>query len=145
MTLGEAVRRLALAGVLGGAMLYGAAANAADTGFKLGEGLGTISPTVDFTTNYVFRGISQTRREPAVQGTLEYPNEIGPVTPYIGTFMSNVKFPNTAGRDNLDIKIEQDLYGGLRWETYGLNWDIGYIRYRYPSTNLPANNSLSPD
>jgi uncharacterized protein (TIGR02001 family) len=120
-------------------------AQAADTGFKLGEGLGTISPTIAVTSNYVFRGISQTRREPALQGTLEYTNEIGPVTPYIGTFMSNVKFPNTAGRDNLDIKIEQDLYGGIRWETFGLNWDVGYIRYRYPSTDLPRDNSASPD
>jgi uncharacterized protein (TIGR02001 family) len=60
-------------------------------------------------------------------------------------FLSNVKFPNTSGRDNLDIKIEQDLYGGIRWELADVNWDVGYIRYRYPDTDLPRDNSASPD
>jgi uncharacterized protein (TIGR02001 family) len=142
----SSVRRLAMVSAFGAAFLYGMGeSHAADTGFSLGDGLGTISPTIDATTNYVFRGISQTRHEPAIQGTVEYTNEIGPVTPYLGMFLSNVKFPDTTNRDNLDIKIEQDLYGGIRWELADVNWDVGYIRYRYPSTDLPTNNSASPD
>src|SRR5256885_12340740 len=111
MNIGWSVRSLGLAAAVGCAVTLGVpvVARAADTGFNLGDGLGTISPTVAATTNYVFRGISQTRRGPALQGTLEYTNEIGPVTPYLGMFLSNVKFPNTSGSDNLDIKIEQDL------------------------------------
>lgn len=146
MEMRSSVRRLAMVGAVGAAMVCGMAeSRAGDTGFSLGDGLGTISPTIAATTNYVFRGISQTRREPAIQGTIEYTNEIGPITPYAGMFLSNVKFPNTAARDNLDIKIEQDLYAGIRWELADVNWDVGYIRYRYPDTDLPQDASFDPD
>lgn len=107
---------------------------------------GAISGSVAAMTDYVFRGVSQTTKGPAVQGALEYTKEVGPVTPYAGVFASNVAFPDTTSRGNLDAKVEFDAMFGLRGDiAEKFKWDVGYIRYMYPDTDLPKDNSLSLD
>ena len=51
------------------AVIVGAAMPAAA---QIETSVGTFAPSVTVTTNYLFRGISQTERGPAVQGNLEY-------------------------------------------------------------------------
>ena len=58
---------------------------------------------IGFKTDYLFRGISQTRRNPAVQGGFDFSTKSGY---YLGTWASNVDFGNTAN-------TEFDLYGGF--------------------------------
>ena len=107
---------------------------------------GAIAGSVAGMTDYTFRGVSQTTKGPAVQGAIEYTKEVGPVTPYAGLFISNVKFPDTSSRGNLDAKYELDVMFGLRGDVAEkLKWDLGYIRYMYPQTDYPPANSMSLD
>ena len=104
--------------------------------------------SVVVTSDYVFRGISQTRGNPAVQGALEWAPtfEQSFLQPYLGVFGSNVKFPNTADNSNInDQNIEVDLYGGVRFELHGVKLDIGYVRYWYPGFEKGPTQPFSPD
>jgi uncharacterized protein (TIGR02001 family) len=83
----------------------------------------TVSATPALSTDYLFRGISQTRNRPAAQLTLEAVHDSGV---YIGAFASNVAFAGTNGRQELD------LLAGYRFDAAGISWDIGGIYYTYP-------------
>lgn len=106
---------------------------------------GAISSSIAVATDYTFRGVSQTIGRPALQGAAEYTKEVGPVTPYAGLFASNVMFPDTSSSGKLDAKIELDLMFGLRGEIEKFKWDVGYIRYYYPNSDLPPAASQSLD
>ena len=90
-----------------------------------------LSAEVAVTSDYVWRGISQTDGKPAIQGTLEYEHESGV---YVGTFASNVDFDEDV-KD--PARVEIDVYGGWRGETEsGLGWDISVLRYIYPDSTV---------
>jgi uncharacterized protein (TIGR02001 family) len=89
---------------------------------ELGSGF-TATGTITGTTDYVFRNISQTRNRPAVQGSAELSHEIGL---YVGAFGSNVTFPNTNARQ------EVDLIAGYRRTIDSFTFDIGATWYTYP-------------
>ncbi|MBB5746792.1 TorF family putative porin [Brevundimonas variabilis] len=77
------------------------------------------------TSDYVFRGFSQTGEDPAIQGGVDL--TIGSV--YLGAWASNVDFG-----DSTDAEI--DVYGGYRWESVGVAWDVGVVGYFYaPGSN----------
>lgn len=77
------------------------------------------------TSDYVYRGFSQTAEDPAVQAGVDV--TIGSF--YAGAWASNVDFG-----DNTDAEI--DVYGGVRWEAAGFSWDAGAIFYTYaPGAN----------
>ena len=83
-----------------------------------------VSGNVMLTTDYRFRGVSQTTRDPAIQGGFDVAHESGL---YVGTWASNVQF-------GTDASMELDLYvgyGGAISET--VSWDVNYVRYEYPS------------
>jgi len=85
----------------------------------------SLSANVAMTTDYVWRGISQTDNGPAIQGGIDYAHSSGF---YLGTWASNVDFG--AGDDS---NIEVDVYGGYGNEISGLSYDVGIIHYDYPS------------
>jgi len=103
----------------------------------------SLTGNVTFTTDYIVRGLSQTGRKPAVQGTLEYGHASGL---YLGTFWSNVSWAgdffnrpasgvNTAYGGNSDISssVEIDVYGGFRNKLgEDFTYDIGAVYYYYP-------------
>jgi uncharacterized protein (TIGR02001 family) len=73
-------------------------------------------------SDYIFRGISQTEHDPAIQGGVDWNHESGF---YLGSWASNVSFDS-------DSDIEVDLYGGATIPvTEQLSFDVGYIRYEY--------------
>ncbi len=84
-----------------------------------------LSANVAMTTDYIWRGISQTDNGPAIQGGFDYAHSSGF---YAGTWASNVEFG--AGDDS---HIEIDLYGGFTNEFNGISYDVGIIHYDYPS------------
>ena len=90
----------------------------------------TFSGNVSMTSNYVFRGISQTGGDAALQGGFDYTHSSGF---YLGTWGSNVGWIEDYqgyGSGN----VEFDLYGGFRGgigET-GVTFDVGAIGYFYP-------------
>jgi uncharacterized protein (TIGR02001 family) len=95
---------------------------------------GEVSGGVGLTSDYVFRGISQTDREPAIQGSLEYAIETGIAesSAYAGFWGSNVDF-----NDGDEAQVEIDVLFGLRGDVgdSGVSWDLGAIYYWYPGAS----------
>ena len=77
------------------------------------------------TSDYVFRGVSQTQEDPAISGGVD----VTAGSFYAGTWASNVDFGDG------DTKVEVDVYGGVRPQVAGWNLDLGVIGYLY--TNQP--------
>lgn len=79
---------------------------------------------VALTTDYRFRGISQTDRDPAVQGGFDIAFENGL---YAGTWASSIQYGGS---------VEIDFYGGWVKEfNEDVSLDLGYMYYYYPSDN----------
>ncbi len=95
---------------------------------------GEISAGAALTSDYVFRGISQTDGDPAVQGNIEYSIDTGVAgtSAYVGFWGSNVNF-NDGGQAHLEL----DALFGLRGDVgdTDLSWDLGGIYYAYPGAN----------
>lgn len=93
----------------------------------------TVSFNASVVTDYRYRGISQTRLKPALQGGADYTHS--PTGIYVGTWLSSIKWINDAGGNS---DVEADLYAGKRGEFgAGLSYDVGVLRYFYPSNKLP--------
>ncbi|MCQ4161049.1 TorF family putative porin [Roseomonas sp. GC11] len=88
----------------------------------------TITATPALSSDYLFRGISQTRNRPAVQLTLDVQHESGF---YVGAFASNVTFPGSNARQELDV------LAGYRFEVAGVSLDLGGVYYAYPGYDKP--------
>lgn len=87
---------------------------------------GAFSGTVALTTDYMFRGVSQTSGNPAVQGSFDYTNGIF----YAGVWGSNVDF-------GADETLETDAYIGVKPTLGPVSLDLGVVGYFYPgSTDL---------
>ena len=113
---------------------FGISAVPAMAQVDLGSGF-SATGTLTATTDYVFRNISQTRSRPAVQGSVELSHEIGL---YVGAFASNVTFPGT------DARQEVDLIAGYRRTIGGFTFDISGIGYTYPGYDRqPGQQELS--
>lgn len=85
---------------------------------------------VGATTDYRYRGISQSRLKPAVQGGLDF--TAGGF--YAGAWASTIKWVKDGGGD---AKVEIDLYGGYKGEVVkDLGYDVGVLTYYYPSNKL---------
>jgi uncharacterized protein (TIGR02001 family) len=89
------------------------------------------------TSDYRYRGISQTRLKPALQGGVDY--SAGAF--YLGAWGSTIKWVKDAGGD---ASAEFDLYGGYKTEiASGLTLDVGVLQYLYPSNRLnPSANTF---
>ena len=85
---------------------------------------------VGLTSNYIFRGITQTDDGPAVSGGFDYEN--GGF--YAGIWASSVDFGD-------DTTLEVDFYGGYGFSAGGLDWDVGAIYYAYPDSPELGGNS----
>ena len=91
----------------------------------------TFSWNATVISDYRYRGISQTRLQPALQGGADYVHASGW---YVGAWGSTIKFAKDAGGDG---EVEIDVYGGKRGELApGLSYDVGVLRYFYPDNKL---------
>jgi uncharacterized protein (TIGR02001 family) len=93
----------------------------------------TLSYNVGAVTDYRYRGISQSRLRPALQGGIDFAHKSGF---YIGTWASTIKWIKDAGGDS---SVEIDLYGGYKTTLYGVGVDVGLLRYLYPGNDLAVN------
>ena len=101
------------------------AAEAAPAAAPVSYNLGLIS-------DYRYRGISQTRLQPALQGGADYTHN--PSGLYAGTWLSTIKWTKDAGGDG---DIEWDLYAGKRGKIGAdASYDVGVLGYVYPSNGL---------
>ena len=82
-------------------------------------------------TDYRYRGISQTRLKPAIQGGLDFASPSGF---YVGAWASNIKWIKDGGGD---AGVEIDVYGGYKGEIQkDFSYDVGVLRYQYPGHKL---------
>ena len=100
----------------------------------------TYSLNLDGTSDYVFRGVSQTMNKPTIQGGADVSYGII----YAGTWASGLDFGDDPTVSGSDAQVEIDWYGGIRptWQSpLGLmNLDFGAIYYTYPGANDFAGN-----
>lgn len=94
------------------------------------NGQHSTSASVALSSDYVWRGYSQTDNEPAISGSFDYGHASGL---YAGTWASNVDF--ALGSDQAHIEI--DAYAGFANEIgdTGVGYDVGMLRYMYPGTD----------
>jgi len=87
---------------------------------------------VGAVTDYRYRGISQSRLKPALQGGVDY--TAGAF--YVGAWASTIKWVKDAGGDS---NVEVDLYGGYKGEiAKDVTFDIGGLYYLYSGNKLPT-------
>lgn len=91
-----------------------------------------VTGNLGLTSDYRFRGISQTQNAPAVQGGIDYAHKSGF---YVGNWNSSVSsevYTNGAG-------VESDLYAGFKKDVYkGITIDVGSYNYFYPRATTSA-------
>ena len=102
----------------------------------------TLAYNVGLYSQYIFRGLTQTNRDPAIQGGIDFTHSSGF---YLGAWASNVSWL-TDGADGLNTgklyqsggSLETDWYGGYRYTfddkspIAGLGVDLGILEYYYP-------------
>lgn len=87
----------------------------------------TFAPNIGVVSDYLFRGISQTRHSAAIQGGVDYSHVSGL---YAGVWASNITWvKDWLGKGSLEV----DLYGGYKNAFAGGDWnyDVGLITYNY--------------
>lgn len=101
----------------------------------------TFTGNVGLFSQYVFRGISQTNEDPALQGGFDYSHASGF---YLGTWASNISWLKDApaGVDPAysSSSMEIDVYGGYRgaFGETGIGYDVGLLQYIYPGDRNPG-------
>jgi uncharacterized protein (TIGR02001 family) len=112
--------------ILSAALIGGLALPAQAEEFSLGG-------TATFTTDYVFRGTSQTNQNPAVQASIDASYGIF----YAGMWGSNVDFGGSGTGQEL-ATVEIDYYAGIAPTWKGISFDIGGLYYTYPGAFDPG-------
>lgn len=90
----------------------------------------TITSNVGLVTDYVYRGISQTSHNPAIQGGIDYSHSSGV---YAGVWGSNVSWIADSGAVATgSVTMELDTYFGFKGGfATDFTYDVGFIRYNY--------------
>ncbi len=86
-----------------------------------GQAMAEVSANIGITSNYVFRGLTESDDDAAVQGGVDYNHASGL---YLGTWVSSL-----GGGGDYEI----DGYFGFANElSSGFGYDLGYVYYAYP-------------
>lgn len=87
---------------------------------------------VGLASEYRYRGIAQSGKDPAVSGGADYTHS--PTGFYAGTWASTISWIKDAGGGSAPVEI--DLYGGKRGEIGGgITYDVGGLYYYYPNNS----------
>jgi uncharacterized protein (TIGR02001 family) len=95
----------------------------------------TTSGSMAFTSNYQFRGISQTSNNAAVQGGLTLTHESGVYASLWGSSIAS-------GAGGLELDTVLGFAGKA---TEDVVYDVGVMRYNYPGANRKNSGGLGPD
>jgi len=124
--MSTSIRGLLAASLLAGTALAATPAFADDTSAPKEI---TVTGNVALTTDYRFRGVSQSAGDPAIQGGITVSHKSGF---YVGAWSSSIKL-DAPGNDVYGSQ-ELDLFGGWTGAvTPGLTFDGGLLYYAYPS------------
>jgi uncharacterized protein (TIGR02001 family) len=92
----------------------------------------TLTANVGVVSDYLFRGISQSNGNPAIQGGVDYSHSSGI---YIGTWLSSISWVSDTQGPGASYPVEIDLYGGYKGSlAEDLGYDLGVISYNYPGS-----------
>jgi len=97
----------------------------------------TLTGNIGLFSQYIFRGLTQTNEELALQGGLDYSHESGF---YAGTWGSNISWLRDFGSYSSGGSLELDIYGGYKG-TIGktdFGYDVGLLYYSYPGDVAPG-------
>jgi len=83
-----------------------------------------LSANIGVTSNYLWRGVTQTDDGPAISGGVDWSHESGF---YLGAWASNIDWGIGNG-------AEVDFYGGYSAEMGDFGYDVGLIYYYYPDS-----------
>lgn len=86
----------------------------------------SVSFNVGATTDYIFRGISQSQHAPAISGGVDYGHASGL---YAGAWLSTQQWVATGPKTDSDLEL--DIYGGYKGAAGDIGYDVGVIRYSY--------------
>lgn len=100
------------------------AAALSSTLFVSQSALAEVSANIGATSDYVWRGVSQSGDAASVSGGIDYASESGF---YVGTWVGSLGAGNGA---------ETDFYVGFGGETDSFTYDVGYIYYVYTDNDL---------
>ena len=108
------------------------------------EDASPLSFNASLISDYRYRGISQSRLKPAIQGGVDYAFASGV---YIGAWASTIKWIKDAGTisglNTGSTNVELDLYSGYKGEIQkDLGYDVGVLQYVYPGNRF---NDLGAD
>jgi uncharacterized protein (TIGR02001 family) len=105
------------------------------------------SATATLASDYLFNGVSQTGKDPALQGSIDWWNDAGL---YAGSWASNVDFgddtnleldlyvgyaKSLANEQTLDFGIAQYTYHGAGYSSDG-NYAEAYVKWNFSGTDL---------
>lgn len=113
---------------------------------------GNFSANVAITTDYTFRGISQSAADPAIQGGFDWASDLF----YVGTWGSTVDFnddlsnPITGESISDGSSTELDFYLGYTPTVGNVALDFGFTYYLYPNApdgddDVIVPTTLTPD
>lgn len=90
----------------------------------------TLSFNVSGVSEYRYRGISQSRFDPALQAGADYAHKSGV---YVGIWGSSIKWINDAGGN---ASTEANYFTGYKSTLGNVGYDIGFLRYDYSGNTL---------
>ena len=91
---------------------------------------GPFSANIGLTSDYAYRGISQTDERPALQGGFDFAHTSGF---YAGVWGSNVSWLRDAETTSSSgNSLELDVYAGYTTALGPLGLDVGLLQYYYP-------------
>lgn len=82
-----------------------------------------LEANIGATSNYLWRGVTQSSDDGAISGGLDYSHDSGL---YAGTWVSSLGGTGS----------EVDYYAGFSGETESLGYDVSYIYYQYDDASL---------
>lgn len=90
----------------------------------------TLAFNAGVVSDYRYRGISQSRLQPALQGGVDYTDKSGF---YVGAWGSTIKWIKDSSTSSVSLKgpVEIDLYGGYKGAVGDAAYDVGFLRYEY--------------
>jgi uncharacterized protein (TIGR02001 family) len=99
----------------------------------------TLTGNMGIYSQYIFRGLTQTDGQPALQGGFDYGHASGF---YVGTWGSNVSWLRDFGSYSAGGSLELDIYGGFKGSIgkSDFGYDVGLLYYWYPGDVAPGAN-----
>lgn len=98
----------------------------------------TVTGNVTLASEYLYRGIAQTRGKPAVQGGFDYAHASGL---YAGVWGSSISWIGD-GVAGASANVEIDVYGGYKGTAGDLGYDLGVLTYNYPGSGKTLNGAI---